>query len=182
MIRFILTALGFLFYVVPAQAGLYHLDYSGDGISFDAILTTSDTTQINPFMCATCNSGFGYEVTSIVGTRNGVAVSLLNVNSLYGNDNLIYPTAPFLDNGDLAFSAGSQNYDIFQADFANTYTSAPHGFFEAHNGNFYGDPITVELTAIAAAPEPSTWAMMILGFAGVGWMAYRRRNGAAITA
>jgi hypothetical protein len=25
-------------------------------------------------------------------------------------------------------------------------------------------------------PEPSTWAMMILGFAGIGFMAYRRRN------
>ena len=25
-------------------------------------------------------------------------------------------------------------------------------------------------------PEPSTWAMMILGFAGVGFMAYRRRS------
>jgi hypothetical protein len=27
-----------------------------------------------------------------------------------------------------------------------------------------------------AAPEPSTWAMMILGFAGVGYMTYRRRK------
>jgi hypothetical protein len=27
-----------------------------------------------------------------------------------------------------------------------------------------------------AVPEPSTWAMMILGFLGVGFMAYRRRN------
>jgi hypothetical protein len=27
---------------------------------------------------------------------------------------------------------------------------------------------------ITAVPEPSTWAMMILGFAGVGFMAYRR--------
>ena len=25
-------------------------------------------------------------------------------------------------------------------------------------------------------PEPSTWALMILGFAGVGFMAYRRKN------
>jgi len=25
-------------------------------------------------------------------------------------------------------------------------------------------------------PEPSTWAMMILGFAGIGFMAYRRKN------
>ena len=28
----------------------------------------------------------------------------------------------------------------------------------------------------AAVPEPSTWAMMILGFAGVGFMTYRRRQ------
>jgi hypothetical protein len=30
--------------------------------------------------------------------------------------------------------------------------------------------------AVAAVPEPSTWAMMVLGFAGVGFMAYRRRS------
>jgi hypothetical protein len=27
-----------------------------------------------------------------------------------------------------------------------------------------------------AVPEPSTWAMLILGFAGVGFMAYRRKG------
>jgi hypothetical protein len=32
------------------------------------------------------------------------------------------------------------------------------------------------LTIAAAVPEPSTWAMMILGFCGVGFIAYRRRN------
>ncbi|MDO9061997.1 MAG: PEPxxWA-CTERM sorting domain-containing protein [Bradyrhizobium sp.] len=31
-------------------------------------------------------------------------------------------------------------------------------------------------TSVAAVPEPSTWAMMILGFAGVGFMAYRRKQ------
>jgi hypothetical protein len=35
---------------------------------------------------------------------------------------------------------------------------------------------------VATVPEPSTWAMMILGFAGVGFMAYRRRKSAAIAA
>jgi hypothetical protein len=29
---------------------------------------------------------------------------------------------------------------------------------------------------VAAVPEPSTWAMMLLGFAGVGFMAYRRKS------
>ena len=31
------------------------------------------------------------------------------------------------------------------------------------------------LTSISGVPEPSTWAMMILGFAGIGFMGYRRR-------
>jgi hypothetical protein len=29
---------------------------------------------------------------------------------------------------------------------------------------------------VAAVPEPGTWAMMILGFAGIGFMAYRRKS------
>lgn len=34
----------------------------------------------------------------------------------------------------------------------------------------------VRLPFAGAVPELSTWAMMILGFAGIGFMAYRRRN------
>jgi len=30
--------------------------------------------------------------------------------------------------------------------------------------------------SISAVPEPSTWAMMILGFVGVGFMTYRRKT------
>ncbi len=32
------------------------------------------------------------------------------------------------------------------------------------------------ISGVEAVPEPSTWAMMILGFCGVGFMAYRRRD------
>ena len=40
-----------------------------------------------------------------------------------------------------------------------------------------------EISGLApAVPEPSTWAMMILGFAGVGFMAYRRKNKMALNA
>jgi hypothetical protein len=37
-------------------------------------------------------------------------------------------------------------------------------------------------TLASAVPEPSTWAMMILGFAGVGFMAYRRKSKPALMA
>ena len=32
-----------------------------------------------------------------------------------------------------------------------------------------------ELSAVGAVPEPSTWAMIILGFAGIGFLSYRRK-------
>jgi hypothetical protein len=40
------------------------------------------------------------------------------------------------------------------------------------NEFWYGFTVGVE----AAVPEPSTWAMMMLGFFGVGFMAYRRKS------
>jgi hypothetical protein len=42
-----------------------------------------------------------------------------------------------------------------------------------------GNDFAIDNLVLAAVPEPSTWAMMILGFAGVGFMAYRRRNQSA---
>jgi hypothetical protein len=35
-------------------------------------------------------------------------------------------------------------------------------------------------TPASSVPEPSTWAMMLLGFAGVGFMAYRRKSKPAL--
>ena len=35
---------------------------------------------------------------------------------------------------------------------------------------------------VSAVPEPSTWAMLLLGFAGIGFMAYRRKSTPALMA
>jgi hypothetical protein len=42
------------------------------------------------------------------------------------------------------------------------------------NGN-YGADGYVSINFVAA-PEPSTWAMTLTGFAGFGWLARRRRR------
>jgi hypothetical protein len=63
----------------------------------------------------------------------------------------------------------------------NDYTllSVSDGNFQGVNPSLgfdlYGSPVE-------AVPEPSTWAMMILGFAGVGFMAYRRKSKPAMMA
>jgi hypothetical protein len=57
-----------------------------------------------------------------------------------------------------------------------SYTSlsdADHAGFQGLGDEGWG----VEQVAISAAvPEPATWAMMILGFVGVGFMGYRRQS------
>lgn len=49
---------------------------------------------------------------------------------------------------------------------------------DGHFGNNF-DP-GFEGVSVSAVPEPSTWAMMILGFAGVGFAAFRRRSHSAL--
>ncbi len=43
-------------------------------------------------------------------------------------------------------------------------------------------PLSGPGSITGGVPEPSTWAMMILGFAGVGFMAYRRKSKPALMA
>lgn len=40
--------------------------------------------------------------------------------------------------------------------------------------------LTATITMSPAIPEPSTWAMMMLGFAGLGYLAYRRKPKPAV--
>lgn len=63
--------------------------------------------------------------------------------------------------------------------FTNFGTNTPDQLVFGGSGGS-GPPVTLELTT--AVPEPPTWAMLILGFAGVGLVAYRRRNQAATLA
>jgi hypothetical protein len=52
--------------------------------------------------------------------------------------------------------------------------------------NFFDSPSWLALdsfsvTSVASAvPEPSTWAMLLLGFAGLGFMGYRRKTTSAV--
>jgi hypothetical protein len=68
---------------------------------------------------------------------------------------------------------GSNIFDIV-APAGATYTSAT---FTSTGGGF-ADLKQLRVTLATAVPEPATWAMMLLGFAGIG-MAMRRRGRSA---
>jgi len=57
---------------------------------------------------------------------------------------------------------------------AQLHFGVSDGRFDDNSGSF--------TISVSAVPEPSTWAMMILGFAGVGFMAYRRKSKPALMA
>jgi hypothetical protein len=128
---------------------------------------------------ATQNSGGAWVVDSVTGSFTdlyipsfdpfsvtGVAQPASNVEGVT-NDNLIVPSGPlFLDANGLGFKTTDGAFDIFSEN--GTY-EVDAGGLGIGSGNFV-------LTAVAAVPEASTWAMMILGFVGVGFMAYRRKN------
>jgi len=83
--------------------------------------------------------------------------------------------------GSISSFGGTQNYD-FNVSLSSTDVLS----FVAYGGsvdNCGFCNLSTGLTAqISAVPEPSTWAMMILGFAGIGFMAYRRKSKPALTA
>jgi PEP-CTERM motif len=54
--------------------------------------------------------------------------------------------------------------------------AAPGAYYLNLSGTGGGSAGYGGTLSVAAVPEPSTWAMMILGFVGVGFMAYRRKD------
>ena len=56
------------------------------------------------------------------------------------------------------------------------FGSDPTTYIDHDNGQFIPENFSIS----AAATEPSTSAMIILGFAGIGFIAYRRRSKTAM--
>jgi hypothetical protein len=61
---------------------------------------------------------------------------------------------------------------VFDIDTVTIFISNDPNIFVGRNSQ----NVSASITEISAVPEPSTWAMMILGFCGIGFMAYRRKQ------
>jgi len=139
-------------------------------------------------------SGGNYDITSITSgtvTQNGTPFAITGLmtppndaGGYFGFDNVIVANAgnaPYtLDSGGIGFLAAGVPNLYFPSEpitafnvWGNGGTSGTLGTTASNdvNTSFNG---TYSITA--AVPEPSTWAMVILGFAGIGFVAYRRKR------
>jgi hypothetical protein len=69
---------------------------------------------------------------------------------------------------------------LFTGDFITTSATSYTLTFNFNGEGVTAADVLVDNISIAAVPEPSTWAMMILGFCGLGFMAYRRKSQASV--
>jgi hypothetical protein len=135
----------------------------------------------------------GYHIDSISGTAYGQSVTLSDYDFV---DNYFLPGGRRGNVIGFSFAVSPrQAYNIYE-DFgilsnggsAYACGGAPYCIIAGNPDNSgivptVTDPIlqltSLSITPIAAGvPEPSTWAMMILGFAGVGFLTYRGRKAA----
>lgn len=97
------------------------------------------------------------------------------ISQILLNGNVIY-TGPGSPNSQFSsWTAFGANSNFLLG--SNTLEFDLVNYAQAGGGNPAG--INVQFLT-AAVPEPSTWAMMILGFLGIGFVAYRRKSGMAL--
>jgi hypothetical protein len=175
-LTYLLTGLAVaLFSFQQADASTFDVNFLGGGFTVDAqVIATPDAGN--------------YDITKIVGTVSDTS-GTFQIDSLVTGTNtppntgsVGLPTGTFSYN-DVIFSGPPLQFDgnglLFTASdgfyyniFSNTSTN--DGLYQV--AEVTGSPYTFIEGAgsiTAAVPETSTWAMMVLGFAGLGVMAYR---------
>ena len=142
-------------------------------------------------------SGGNYDITGISGivTQNGNPFAITGLipapndpGDYFAFDNVIFANA-----GNAPYSFDSGGVGFYAAGVYNYYPAEPNTAFNVWgNGGSSG---TLGTTAsydvntsfngtysISAAPEPAVWAIMLLGFFGVGFMLRRTRDASTFTA
>jgi hypothetical protein len=156
----------------PASAAEYIFSYQSTSSLFGAppqtlegVFTTSDTPEVRSGETA-------FAITGISGALNGRAITGLFAAA--GNPTYYYFTTggTFLDGSGVRFNAGGfTNVAFFQP------SVGPADQYRINGGggiSTFGNA-TSSLVA-GAVPEPTTWMLMLLGMAGIGFSMRRKAN------
>ena len=129
-------------------------------VTFSGLTSGTTASHIHCCIAPGGNTGVATTLPSFTGFPSGVTSGTYDHTfdmSLATSYNPIFVTA----NGSVASAEAALLGGLSAGDaYLNIHTTA------FPNGEIRG--------FLHAVPEPSTWAMMILGFAGIGFMAYRR--------
>ena len=115
------------------------------------------------------------------------AIDSGSFSNIFFNSSVLNAAGITLMNGQITGFAAPGSSDVFTSD-GNIFQFTGNGdaardtpglHFSLGSNQELGQilgTIVVGPPVVAAVPEPSTWAMMMLGFAGLAFMTYRRRK------
>ncbi len=140
--------------------------------SFSFISTTAITLNTTTFAAGSNLLSGTFTNGAISGQRNGTSGS---VGGSTGSGSVITYTSDFLDfsetvDRDFSLSLTSIASPLQASPTNGTPTRALRTFRALSTGTFSSDPAPI----VTAVPEPTTWALMVLGFGMVGFAARRR--------
>ena len=131
------------------------------------------------FASVSAAESIGYNTTAFV------SLSITNLDGV--NFNIVTTPVSNLStfgigtNADGSINSLTIDEKPISGDYLAIYNNSG-GQILAQAAPYYGGPVETFSMSItgptlaSAVPEPSTWAMMILGFCGLGFMAYRRKR------
>jgi hypothetical protein len=157
-------------FVSPASAALLNFQLSGSQQATFQL----DTETVPNFFSTSSLIGDQVRFDNVSGIFGGVA----SLASISFGTNLI---------ADLNINGTALGFTQLSGNGPDLFTGNPGdpvftlGSFNLANP-FFGQNDVLTVSAVAAVPEASTWAMMVLGFAGVGFMAWRRKGQRALVA
>jgi hypothetical protein len=159
------------------SGGLLHQTYAATAV-FDFTTSAPETLDLTVLSDKAVGIGFNQLELQVINLNKNTTPLLSETFTSAGT--FFAPGHPISLPGEIG--AGNQSIEIdFSLSYWNTTGITPDASF-GFTYDFGTKPVTTALglamaplSAAAAAPEPSTWAMMLLGFAGLGYAAFRRR-------
>jgi hypothetical protein len=142
--------------LIGAPVGSQFFMHPGNGYDVDLRFTAPVTETITAYFSPELTDPAG------VGQPNSMTAAIYYNGSLESSVVLNHDTNGY-------------SLNPFSATFAVTAGQTVDFLLIPDNGNYSFDSTRAEAT-ISSVPEPSTWAMMILGFCGLGFMASRRKD------
>lgn len=192
-----LIVLGSLAFAAPASAAVVFTEnFEGGAVAFtlqgNVTVSTNDAYRENAGGVGDTSTGQFLSFASGQAADTGIALtapSLVNggqysLSFLYGSfgeANRSQSLDVFI-NGllveTIVTSGSTNNLSNVFGTFTFSFTAGASNtirFVDSSSDTINVDGL-LDSVAIASVPEASTWAMMILGFAGIGFMAYRRKH------
>ena len=184
-----------------AEELTYQLTFdNGNGKAIGTgVLTLDDVTPTSSLLVGP--SGISADFVSLTATitdtaiergasSTSFAIDSGSFSNIFLNSSVLNDAGITLTNGKVTGFAAPGSSDVFTSD-GNIFQFIGNGDaardtpgLEFSLGSNQGrgqisGTIAVGPATVAAVPEPSTWAMMMLGFVGLAFMTYRRRKSVA---